>query len=51
MSKTDFQEGDCGSHLGFPIDTILAHFNPEVVTERVLAQINQRFGKRSGVEN
>ena len=31
MSKTDFQDGACGDHLGFPIDTILAHFNPEVV--------------------
>ena len=31
MSKTDFQDGGCGSNLGFPIDTILAHFDPEVV--------------------
>ena len=31
MSKTDFQYGSCGGHLEFPTDTILAHFNPEVV--------------------
>ena len=31
MSKTDFQNGSCGGHLGFLIDTILAHFDPEVV--------------------
>ena len=24
------QDGSCGGHLGFLIDTILAHFNPEV---------------------
>ena len=26
MSKTHYQDGNCGSHLGFPIDMILAHF-------------------------
>ena len=31
MSKTDFQDGSCGGHLGFLINTILAHFDPEVV--------------------
>ena len=31
MSKTDFQYGGCGGHLGFWIDTILAHFDPKVV--------------------
>ena len=31
MSKTDFQDGGCGSNLGFQIDTILAHFNSKVV--------------------
>ena len=31
MSKTDFQDGHCGGPLGFPIDTILAHFDTEVV--------------------
>ena len=31
MSKTDFQNGGCRGHLGFPLDTILAHFDPEVV--------------------
>ena len=30
MSKTDFQDGYCGYHLWFPIDTILAYFDPEV---------------------
>ena len=31
MSKTDFQDGSCDGHLGFPIDidTILAKFDPE----------------------
>ena len=31
MSKTDLQDGGCGGHLGFLIDTILAKFDPEVV--------------------
>ena len=31
MSKTDFQGGGCGCHLGFQINMILAHFDPEVV--------------------
>ena len=31
MSKTDFQDGSCGRHLGLLIDTNLAHFDPEVV--------------------
>ena len=31
MSKVDFQDGVCGGHIGFLIDKILAHFNPEVV--------------------
>ena len=31
MSKTDFQDGGCGGHLGFPINTILTHSDPEAV--------------------
>ena len=31
MSKTDFQDGDRGGHLGFQINTILANFDPEIV--------------------
>ena len=31
ISKTNFQDGGCGGHPGFLIDTILAHFDPEVV--------------------
>ena len=31
MSKTNFQDGSSGGHLRFLIDTILAHFDPEVV--------------------
>ena len=31
MSKTDFQDGGCGGHLGFLIDTILVHFDTDVV--------------------
>ena len=31
MSKIDFQDGGRGGHLGHPIDTILAHFDPEIV--------------------
>ena len=48
MSATDFQDGGLGGHLGFPIDIILAHFDPDVVMllEQVSAQIDQRFGKR-----
>ena len=30
MSKTDFQDGGCGGHLGFPIDMVLAHFGPRL---------------------
>ena len=30
MSKLDFQDGGCGGRLGFPINIILAHFNPEI---------------------
>ena len=46
MSKTDFQRGGYGSHLVFRINPILAHFDSEVNTEQVTAQINQRFGKK-----
>ena len=42
MSETDFLDGGCGGHLGFLINVILAHFDPEVATD----QINQSFGKR-----
>ena len=53
MTKTDFQDGGCGGHLGFPIDTIVAHF-PKIsnlrscpfATEQVSAQINSKFGKK-----
>ena len=31
MSKTVFQYGSCRGHLGFLIDIISAHFDPEVV--------------------
>ena len=31
MSKTNFQDGSYGSHLGFLTDTALAHFDPEVL--------------------
>ena len=43
-----FQDGGCGGRLGFPIDTILAHFDPEgpIATEQVSAQIDQSFGIR-----
>ena len=44
LSKTDFQDGGCGGHLGFLI-TIFAHFDP-VATEQVSAKTDQRFGKR-----
>ena len=34
-------------HLGFPIDTILARFDPEVILFlQISAQSDQRFGKR-----
>ena len=31
MSKTDFQDGSCGGHLGFPNGIILAIFDLEVI--------------------
>ena len=31
MSKTDFQDGGSGGLTGFQSDTILVHFDPEVV--------------------
>ena len=31
MSKTDFQDGGCGGHLGNWINMIIAYFDPEVV--------------------
>ena len=31
MSRTDFQDGGCGGHRGFPIDMILAHSHSAVV--------------------
>ena len=35
LSKTDFQDGGYGGHLGFLIDTILAHFDPEIVVSEL----------------
>ena len=47
-------EGNCCGHLGFLINTVLAHFDPEirnhpVATEQVSAQGDKRF--RRDVEN
>ena len=48
-SKIDFQDGCCGSHLGFPIGTILANFDLQVVTiPSTKFQVNWTFS--SGVE-
>ena len=47
MSKTAFQGGGCGGHLGFPVDTILAHFDPEVV---LLLQDKFRLKSTEGLE-
>ena len=44
MSKTDFQDGGCGGHLGFLID-ILAHFDPKVV---LLLQSKFQFKSTTG---
>ena len=48
MSKTDFQDGGRGGHLGFPINTTLVNFDPEVsrpvATKQISAHFNQRFG-------
>ena len=49
MSKTAFQDGSCGCHIGFLIDTILAHFDPEVLLLQSKFQFKStkdRFGKR-----
>ena len=50
MSKTDFQDGGFGGHLGFPINTILAHFTPEVVLllqSRFQLKLTKGLGKMS----
>ena len=49
MSKTDFQDGGCGGYLVFPIDMILAHFDPEVVLllqSKFRLKSTKGFGKR-----
>ena len=47
--KTDFQDGNCGGHIGFPIRTILAIFDLQVT--QILPtkfQVNWRLGSREG---
>ena len=51
MSKRDFQDGGCGSQLGFliVIGTIIAEFDIDVVPSlqcKFWLKINQRIGKR-----
>ena len=52
MSKTDFQNGGCGVHLGFLIDMILAQFDPDVLLS-VQCKFRLKLTKRLGrdVEN
>ena len=45
MSKSDFQYGSCGGHLGFPHNFSSSKSCP-VATEQVSAQTDQRFGRR-----
>ena len=50
MSKTDFQDGDCGGHLGFPTGTILAIFDLEVILLlqcKFQLKLPKRFGRKS----
>ena len=50
--KTGFQDGCCGSPPEFPIDTILAYFNPEVILlllNKFLLKLNK--GLDRDVEN
>ena len=43
--KIDFQDGDHGGHLGFPIGTILATFDLQVTPMLLtMFRINWRFG-------
>ena len=47
MSKTGFQNGGFGGHLGFPIDQILAHFDIEA---DLLIQSKFRLKSTKGLE-
>ena len=52
MSKTDFQDGGCGSHIGLPIDNILAHLDPEDVPLLLSKfRLKSTKGKGRDVEN
>ena len=43
--KTDFQDGNCGGHLVFPIRTILAIFRLQVTSKTVTKfKVNWPFG-------
>ena len=46
ISKTDFQDGGCGGHLGFKNHTILARFDLEVV---LLLQSKFQFKSTQGL--
>ena len=50
--KIDFQDGNCGGHLVFPIRTILAIFDQQV-TSMILTkfQVSWPFGSGEEVKN
>ena len=51
MPKTDFQDGGCGGYL-VPINTILAHFDPEIVLlQQSKFWLKSTKGLGSDVEN
>ena len=50
--KIDFQDGNCGSHLVFPIGIILAIFDLQVILMlSAKFQINLPFGSREEAQN
>ena len=50
--KIGFQDGGCGGHLGFPIETILAIFDLQIApTLPTRFQVSWPFGSRQEVQN
>ena len=50
--KIDFQDGNCGDHLVFPIGMILAIFDLQVTSMTLTKfQVNWPFGSGEGAKN
>ena len=47
--KIDFQDGNCGGHLVFPIETILAIFDLQVIS-KILTKFQVKMPFSSGEE-